>query len=156
MMSSNPSLSLTTDIPEPKSVTYIDHDDPFSLAEDATGAPHIAKLSTHSWVGCGDDIYVLECMAKGFIRIEPTETDGGKILSIISCLVNQTIRHPDKPPKFRATYTPAINRQTARSLGIGPYQRSRVVLVAETLRDAVRGCDKYVIENVVKGPLAMG
>ncbi len=52
------------DIPDPKSVTYIDYDNPFALVQDTSGAPHIAKLSTYAWVGCGDDIYVLECLER--------------------------------------------------------------------------------------------
>lgn len=63
-------------VPEPKSVTYIDHEDPFSLIDQSSGAPHIRSLSSNAWVGCGDDIYVLECMGKGFIRIEPAHSEG--------------------------------------------------------------------------------
>jgi len=29
------------------------------------------------WVGCGGEIYVLECLGKGHIRIEPVEADEG-------------------------------------------------------------------------------
>ena len=64
------------DVPDPKSVTYDDHDDPFSLVDQSSGAPHIRTLSRHAWVGCGADIYVLECMGKGFIRIEPATSEG--------------------------------------------------------------------------------
>ena len=63
-------------IPAPKSVTYIDHDNPFSLVDQSSGAPHIRAISPNAWVGCGGDIYVLECMGKGFIRIEPAESEG--------------------------------------------------------------------------------
>lgn len=63
-------------IPEPKSVTYIDYDNPFSFAEQSFGAPHVAKISPHAWVGCGGDVYVLECLGKGYIRIEPTKGEG--------------------------------------------------------------------------------
>jgi ATP-dependent helicase IRC3 len=64
------------EIPEPISVTYIDYDNPFSFAGQSSGAPHIAKISPHAWVGCGNDIYVLECLGKGYIRIEPTQGKG--------------------------------------------------------------------------------
>jgi ATP-dependent helicase IRC3 len=62
-----PRLSARTivDVPEPRSVTYTDYDDPFTLADQCSGAPHINKLSTFGWVGCGEDVYVLECMGKG-------------------------------------------------------------------------------------------
>lgn len=61
----------------PKSVTYTDYDDPLSFVKESSGAPHIAKMSSHSWVGCGEDIYVLECMGKGFIRIDPVKATAG-------------------------------------------------------------------------------
>jgi ATP-dependent helicase IRC3 len=66
------------DIPRPKSVTYIDHDNPFSLVDSASGAPHISKISSYAWVGCGDNVYVLECLGKGYIRLESTEATAGK------------------------------------------------------------------------------
>ena len=57
-------------IPEPRTVTYVDHDNPFSLVSETSGAPHVAMLSRHAWVGCGGDVYVLECLGKGYMRIE--------------------------------------------------------------------------------------
>ena len=58
-------------VPEPKSVTYIDYDDPFSLAHSSSGAPHVLTMSPYAWVGCGGDVYILDCLGKGWIRIEP-------------------------------------------------------------------------------------
>ncbi|KAF7347873.1 DEAD-box family helicase [Mycena venus] len=88
-------LDTTDDIPEPRSVTYKDYDDPFSLH--SSGAPQIAALSRNAWVGCGGDVYVLECLGKGHIRIEPTTNEG---------------RH------FQAHYTPSIDGTTAAALKI--------------------------------------
>ena len=65
-------------IPEPKSVTYVDYENPFSFARSSDGAPHVSKLSTYAWVGCGGDVYVLECLGKGYIRIEPVEDENGE------------------------------------------------------------------------------
>jgi len=60
------------DVPDPKSVTYIDYDNPFVLFDQSTGgSPHIVQLSRNAWVDCGDRIHVLECLGKGHIRIEP-------------------------------------------------------------------------------------
>ena len=60
------------DVPAPTNVTFIEHENPFSLVNNAYGViPHVAKLSPFAWVGCGDNIYVLECLGKGHIRIEP-------------------------------------------------------------------------------------
>lgn len=64
-------------VPDPKSVTYTDFENPFALVDHSSGAPHITKLSSNAWVGCGDDIYVLECLGKGYIRIEPAEAVEG-------------------------------------------------------------------------------
>ena len=60
-------------IPDPKSVTYIDYDNPFVLVNQTTGtpSPHILQLSRNAWVDCGEGIHVLECLGKGHIRIEP-------------------------------------------------------------------------------------
>jgi ATP-dependent helicase IRC3 len=66
------------DIPEPKSVTYLDYEDPFALVDSFSGAPHISRLSANAWVGCGNDIHILECLGKGYIRIEPVPEDGGE------------------------------------------------------------------------------
>lgn len=65
------------EIPEPTSVTYTDYEDPFSFVDQSSGAPQIRKLSNYAWVGCGDDIYVLECLGKGYIRVEPVKSKEG-------------------------------------------------------------------------------
>ncbi|KAJ7786259.1 P-loop containing nucleoside triphosphate hydrolase protein, partial [Mycena metata] len=123
-------------IPEPRSVTYKDYDDPFSLLSQGSGAPQIAKISKHAWVGCGGDVYVLECLGKGHVRIEPVE-DGDE-------------KH------FRAYYNPAIDGATAAALKIGPFLRSRQILTATDLSDAIRGSDTYVKAKVVFGQMALG
>ena len=61
-----------TEVPEPRSVTFIDYEDPFASEGDASGVPpHIGRLSPNAWVGCGGDVYVLECLGQGFVRIDP-------------------------------------------------------------------------------------
>ncbi|KAJ6575059.1 P-loop containing nucleoside triphosphate hydrolase protein [Mycena capillaripes] len=131
-------LDSTDDIPEPTLVTYKDYDDPFSLVSQASGAPQISKISRHAWVGCGGDVYVLECLGKGYVRIEPVE--GGY----------------EDGTHFQAYYTPAIDGATAASLKIGPFLRKREILTATDLSDAVRGCDTYVKAKVVFGQMALG
>ncbi|TFK41214.1 P-loop containing nucleoside triphosphate hydrolase protein [Crucibulum laeve] len=126
-------------IPAPKTVTYIDYENPFSLVKDTSGAPHIATLSKNAWVGCGEDVYVLECLAKGYVRIEPVEADD------------------DVESHFAAFFTPAmLDKHTAEAMNVIPYMRSRKVLTARTVEDAVRGCDTYVASKIVPGPMAMG
>ncbi|KAJ7932447.1 P-loop containing nucleoside triphosphate hydrolase protein [Mycena leptocephala] len=116
-------LDSTDDIPEPRSP--------------GSGAPQIAKMSRHAWVGCGGDIYVLECLGKGYIRIERVEDDEGG-------------------SHFQAHYTPAMDGATAAALKIGPFLRKRQILTATDLSDAVRGCDTYVKAKVVFGQMALG
>ncbi|KIL70887.1 hypothetical protein M378DRAFT_183448 [Amanita muscaria Koide BX008] len=129
-------LDTPDDIPQPTAVTYIDYEDPFSLVEEASGAPHVSAISKNAWVGCGADIYVLECLGKGYVRVEPAA---------------QT----DEEPRYRGYYTPAmLDRQTASSFKISPYMRSRQILNAENLSDAIRGCDTYVKVKVAHGPMA--
>ncbi|KAJ6604602.1 P-loop containing nucleoside triphosphate hydrolase protein [Mycena vulgaris] len=129
-------LDSTDNIPEPRSVTYKDYDDPFSLVNQASGAPQITKLSSHAWVGCGADIYILECLGKGHVRIEPFEDESGN--------------------HFKAYFNPAIDSATAAALKIGPFLRSRPILTASDLSGAIRGCDTYVKAKVVFGQMALG
>lgn len=63
-------------VPDPTCVTYVDYEDPFAFVDNFSGAPHLSKLSPNAWVGCGNDIYILECLGKGYIRIEPMHEEG--------------------------------------------------------------------------------
>jgi len=120
------------DVPDPKSVTYVDYDNPFVLFDQRTGAsPHIVQLSKNAWVDCGEGIHVLECLGKGHIRIEPIPDDSGD--------------------HFHAHYTPTIDPATASALSISRFQTNRKILDANNLADAVRGCDKYASEKVLRG-----
>ncbi|KII93736.1 hypothetical protein PLICRDRAFT_694856 [Plicaturopsis crispa FD-325 SS-3] len=128
------------DIPDPKAVTYTDHENPFSLVDGSSGAPHISKLSSNAWIGCGDDVYVLECLGRGYIRIEPVPAseDG------------------ERQAHFAAYYTPAMPVGTAKNLKVVPFMHSRPVLTAIDLSDAVRGCDTYAARKILRGPMALG
>lgn len=119
-------------VPDPKSVTYVDHDNPFALFNQSIEtSPHMVQLSRNAWVDCGEGIYVLECLGKGHIRIEPVSDDG--------------------ETHFRAHYTPTIHPETASALNISKFRTNRKILDASSLGDALRGCDTYVSENVLKG-----
>jgi len=132
----DPSEDDEPNVPDPKSVTYIDYDDPFALVNQSTGAsPHIARLSKNAWVDCGEGIHVLECIGKGHIRIEPESDDAGG--------------------HFHAHFTPAIHHQTASALKISRFQTNRKILDANSLAEAVRGCDTYASRKVLKGPLSL-
>ncbi|THH11226.1 hypothetical protein EW145_g819 [Phellinidium pouzarii] len=120
------------DVPDPISVTFVDYDNPFDLAQDASGAPHITQLSRYAWVGCGGDVYTLECMGKGFIKIEPSADDDGDNFSL------------------------HMIAQVDQSFGRSSFRRPRNILKAKTLDDAVRGCDNYARTKVVFGSHASG
>ncbi|KAF8560312.1 P-loop containing nucleoside triphosphate hydrolase protein [Imleria badia] len=123
-------------IPEPTSVTYLDYDDPFAMVDSFSGAPHISRLSPNAWIGCGSNIYVLECLGKGYIRIEPD---------------------PEGEACFRATYTEAtMHFSSARRLKVSPFMRKRLISTADTLSDALKGCDTYAVQKVLRGPLSLG
>ena len=62
--------SASDPIPDPISILYTDEDDPFTIASDAQKPGHINTMSRLSWVACGQDIFVIELVARGFIRIE--------------------------------------------------------------------------------------
>ncbi|OAX44240.1 P-loop containing nucleoside triphosphate hydrolase protein [Rhizopogon vinicolor AM-OR11-026] len=127
------------DIPDPKYITYVDYQNPFALVDGCSGAPHVTKLSPYAWVGCGNDIYILECLGKGYIRIEAVSAD------------------EDKPAHYRATFTEAtMHIPSAKALKISPFMRKRLVMTAETLDNAIRGCDTYVAQKVLRGSLALG
>ncbi|KAL5519063.1 IRC3 [Sanghuangporus vaninii] len=126
-------------IPDPTSVTYIDYDNPFDLVQDGSGAPHVINISRFGWVGCGGDIYVLECMGKGYIKIEPgVDNDGERML----------YAHYVQPiPEWELSNSPF---RKAR------FRRPRRILTARTLDEAIRGCDKYATSKVARGNLAFG
>jgi ATP-dependent helicase IRC3 len=140
-------------VPDPKSITYIDHDDPFALFSQSVKAlPHMVQLSKNAWVDCGEGIYVLECLDKGHIRIEPIpegERNRSEVLS-----VRLTSSFVDGETHFCAHYTPKIHHETASALNISKFRTNRKILDASSLADAMRGCDTYVSGKVVRGPLS--
>ncbi|KAF9044602.1 P-loop containing nucleoside triphosphate hydrolase protein [Hymenopellis radicata] len=123
-------LDSEDNVPAPKTVTYIDYDDPLSflkMTEAAAEHPHISKLSKHTWIAIGEEKYILECLNKGHISVEfvPEGTFHG-------------------------------HRATAFALKVSPFMRSRKVLTALHLDEAIRGCDTYALNKVVHGPMALG
>lgn len=134
------------DVPDPETVTFTDYDNPWSLANDGAGSPHIIKLSQNSWVACGNDTYVLECLGKGFIKIQRSSDNE-----------NGDMGNADS--HFVATYTPAPLDKSSSSVVGGRrsfFFRKRNVLTADTLDRAVRGCDTYAITKVVFGHMVKG
>jgi len=66
------------EVPSPESVTYVDYDNPFAFIGECCGTtPIIHQLSPLAWVSVGGEIYILECVGAGFIRVEPlTDPEG--------------------------------------------------------------------------------
>ena len=56
---------------------------------------------------------------------------------------------------FHAHYSPAMHPETASALNISRFQTNRKILDASSLADAVRGCDTYAAEKVLRGPLSL-
>ncbi|KAG6873031.1 hypothetical protein C0992_009142, partial [Termitomyces sp. T32_za158] len=64
-------------VPQPTTVTYTEYENPFSLFGDSSGVPNIATLSNNAWVACGGDVYVLDLLGEGHIKVEPIESIEG-------------------------------------------------------------------------------
>lgn len=125
--------SINTELPDPKSVTYFDYEDPFAFVDDSSGAPHILKLTSNAWVGCGNDVYVLECLGRGYVRIEPFVAEGD-------------------PARYQATFTEAtMDGSSARAMKLSPYMRKRVIMTSDSLINIFKGCDTYVTRKVLPG-----
>ena len=69
--------AVAPDAPEPHSISYTDYDDALSFVGQTTKEAHVIRFSQLSWVDCGDNIYVLECLGKGFIRVSHFEDPKG-------------------------------------------------------------------------------
>ncbi|KAG8972126.1 hypothetical protein FRC05_010294 [Tulasnella sp. 425] len=136
------SRRITSSVPDPKFVTYIDHDDPFSLVAEGSGSPHLKSLSPNAWIQCGPTIWILECLRKGFIKIERISQD----------------ERDDKEgsPAFEAYFAPTIAGPPGAKRKGSPFMRKRKVLTSDTLGEAIKGCDNYAVKKVICGPMAVG
>ncbi|KIM25467.1 hypothetical protein M408DRAFT_74291 [Serendipita vermifera MAFF 305830] len=65
------------DMPDVTSVTYKVYDDPLSWQYQANKEKHILQLSSLAWVHARES-YILECMGRGTLKIEPLN-DAGKL-----------------------------------------------------------------------------
>jgi ATP-dependent helicase IRC3 len=72
--------SIIHNMPDIKSVTYKDHDDPFSWQYQATTEKNIRALSPLAWVPSHGS-YILETLGRGSLRIEPLVDSGAVILN---------------------------------------------------------------------------
>jgi ATP-dependent helicase IRC3 len=72
--------SIIYNMPDIKSVTYNDHDDPFSWQHQAITAKNVRALSPLAWVVLHGS-YILETLGRGSLRIEPLLDSGAVILN---------------------------------------------------------------------------
>lgn len=159
-----PTPGIQGNVPMPRSVTYIDHEDPFVLADQGSGDPNLRKLTQNAWVSCGGSVYVLECMGKGYIRITPIESNSDEgaeneedagASSCAHCAPRSIYISPGA--MFTAHYTaPTLAKSTAWALKISPYRKSKKILTATTLSDAIRGCDTYAQKEILPGGVSRG
>lgn len=128
------------DVPKPTKVTYLDFDNPFSLIDQASGAPHVSRLSSYAWVGCGKDTYVLDCLTEGFIRIDSKMSSNGAIFCVrdFSFVTLHTVA-------YEAHFTPLLRAGDSRTV----FTRKCKILTADTLGAAIRGCDTYAQKIVL-------
>lgn len=125
--------------------------------DQASGDPNIRHLSRNAWVCCGDELYILECMGKGFIRVEPVEGGEEGMLMSLKLYDRPALLIPYLGEKYQAHYTPpTLTRGTAYMLKISPYRRSKKILSAQTLAEAIRDCDTYAQSKVLPGQVALG
>jgi len=108
----------------PTSITYIDYEDPFCLVDGLSVTPRLRQFSSLAWVSCGGDIYVLECLNTGFIRIETVSTDSGIM--------------------FVSHFTSTVSG-LEKNLS---FTRKKKILAAESLGAAVRGSDTYLLRKM--------
>jgi hypothetical protein len=81
--------SPSLEVPSPESVTYVDYDNPFAFIGESCGtAPIVHRLSPLAWVSVGREIYILECLGAGFIRVDPSTDPEGD-----SSTLSHTSRH---------------------------------------------------------------
>lgn len=108
----------------PRTVTFTEYDSVFDLISDTAGEKHIRSISQYAWVQVGPGRYVLTGPTGTYLRIEPAEHDApGDV-------------------KFLAFEVRALPPGVAKS----PFATPRELLRANTLADAVHGCDRYAEE----------
>lgn len=93
-------------------------------------------MSQYSWVACGRDVYVLECLRNGYLKIEP----------MVSKTVGDAL--------FIAHHHPTLPSSAKAELGVSAantFLRKRKILTADSLQTAIKGCDTYAANKVMHG-----
>ncbi|KAK0208060.1 P-loop containing nucleoside triphosphate hydrolase protein [Desarmillaria ectypa] len=125
-------------VPKPETVTYVDYNDPLSFLKLPSDSPNVRNLSNNAWIAIGKEKFILECLGKGYIKIELVKED-------------------DAEPYWKAMFTPAgLDKTTAYQLKISPFMRARNVCKSSSLDEAIKACDTYAKAKAVRGPMAKG
>lgn len=96
-------------------------------------------MSLYSWVACGGDVYVLECLRAGYIKIEP--------------MTSKAIGDP----LYIAHHIPTSPSVSKSDKGKSKaYLQKRKILTADSVQAAVKGCDTYVSKKVMHGNAILG
>lgn len=153
----NPSFGYAAeDVPEPENVTYTDYNDPLSFLKLPSDTPHIRTLSSNAWIAIGEEKFILECLGKGYIKIELVKDDAGQYFVRLN-LVFSDLLLLENEPYWKATFTPAgMDKTTAYQLKINPFMRARKVCQAPSLDEAIKACDTYAKAKAVRGPMVKG
>jgi ATP-dependent helicase IRC3 len=105
-------------------VTFTEYESVFDLIADTSGEKHIRSMSQHAWVQVTQDKFILNGPEGTYLKLETIpDAEPGQ-------------------PKFRAFEVRALPTGVSKS----PYAAPREILSAETLADAVHGCDNYARE----------
>lgn len=105
-------------------ITFTEYESVFDLIADTSGEKHIRSMSPHAWVQVTQDKFILNGPEGTYLKLETIpDTEPGQ-------------------PKFRAWEVRALPAGVSKS----PYAAPREILSAETLSDAVHGCDNYASE----------
>lgn len=100
---------------------------------------YIRHLSRLAWIHSGQDIYILDCADKGFIRVRPVTTTGMSQLYITGKIVPQFHLGGEGQPQYAATHMPLRNSQSQQQ-----------IIAGTTLGDAIKLSDRYARNFVLK------
>ncbi|GAA5962963.1 hypothetical protein JCM3765_006731 [Sporobolomyces pararoseus] len=92
------------------------------------GPVHVSRISKLAWIGCGEDVWVLELLGKGHVKI--VNTRDGYIASLY-------LRLPPSPFD-----------QLSQSRGPpSPYMTPRLLALHRSLRKLIRATDQYLMSK---------
>lgn len=145
----------THNMPEIKSVTYQEHDDPFSWQHHAKTEKNVRLLSPLAWVASHGS-YILETLGRGNLRVEPLITSGmSRPTFSIAC----PDFLPDQSRTWEVNYIAAWDRKSMAAIIGRPISiagRTRRIALAANLSDAINAADTFAKQKLAPGQLSKG